>query len=156
MEGLPAFRGAILSKPNTLSEWRKLTDDERAGLVAAIERFKPKVAKTCGDSGAPDMARWLKAGKHLNWMADPSSVSPTIAFDGPPELYASVVRVAGEDFARKWITPCRWRAADRTLLARNSLTARKLTTELSAWLQDKNVSVEIASGNDDAAREVAA
>ena len=144
------------SKPNALTHWRKLSDEERAGLTGAVERFKPKVAKTCGDRGAPDMARWLKDGKHLNWMEPPTSAAPAVTFDGPPELYASVVKAAGDDFARKWLMPCRWRPSDRTLVARNSLTAKKLSTELSVWLRDMNVRVELASGNEDVAREVAA
>lgn len=56
------------SKPNALAAWRKLPDDERAGLMAAIERFRPKVGEVCGDRGAPCMARWLRDGKHLNFL----------------------------------------------------------------------------------------
>lgn len=64
------------SKPNALAAWRKLPDDERAGLMAAIERFRPKVGEVCGDRGAPCMARWLRDGKHLNFLGAPAAELP--------------------------------------------------------------------------------
>lgn len=132
------------SKPNALTEWTKLGEDEQAGLPAAIQRFAPKVSQAHGDKGAPCMARWLKDGKHLNWMA-PAAAAPVPEFDGPPALLASVLHATNEDFVRKWVRPCRWREADRTLVARNSFSAKQLTTQLSAWLAKNDVRVEVAS-----------
>jgi len=69
------------SKPDTLAEWRRLPPDDRANLTACIARFRPHVASTCGGKGAPDMARWLRQGKHLNW----SEAEPVAAVaDGDP------------------------------------------------------------------------
>lgn len=78
-KGPPDFEAAWLayphvkgrsSKPNALAEWRKLPEPERTGMVAAIERFKPKVPEVCRDGGAPGMHRWLRDAKHLDWMAE--------------------------------------------------------------------------------------
>ena len=132
------------SKPNALAEWKKLGDDEQTGLLAAVQRFAPKVGQAHGDKGAPCMARWLRDGKHLNWMA-PAGTGPVLEFDGPPALLASVIRATSEDFAQKWVKPCHWREADRTLVARNSFSAKQLTTQLAAWLAKNDVRVEVAA-----------
>ncbi len=131
------------SKPNALAEWKKLGEDEQAGLPAAIQRFAPKVGQAHGDKGAPCMARWLKDGKHLNWMP-PAAAAPVLEFDGPPALLASVLHATNEDFVRKWVRPCRWREADRALVARNSFSAKQLMTQLSGWLAKNDVRVEVA------------
>ena len=65
-------------------QWRKLPSDQRAGLTAALERFRPKISQTCGDRRAPDMARWLRDGKHLDWLA-------TAPADMPEERWAMIV-----------------------------------------------------------------
>lgn len=62
------------SKPEAQTEFNRLPEDERAGMVAAIVRFKPNVSETCGGKGAPDMAVWLKKGKHLNWMGETATM----------------------------------------------------------------------------------
>ena len=139
------------SKPNALAEWKKLGDDEQTGLLAAVQRFAPKVSQAHGDKGAPCMSRWLRDGKHLNWMA-PAGAGPVLEFDGPPALLASVIRATSEDFAQKWVKPCHWREADRTLVARNSFSAKQLTTQLAAWLAKNDVRVEVAG---DAGQEAA-
>lgn len=64
------------SKPNALAAWRKLPEDERDGLPGALERFRPKVGEVCGDRGAPCMARWLRDGKHLNFLASTAAELP--------------------------------------------------------------------------------
>lgn len=119
--------------------------------MAAIQRFAPNVTETCGGKGAPDMAVWLKAGKHLNWQAESSSVSPATTFDGPPDLRAAVVRERDEDFARRWLDHyCRWRPTDRTLLAANETVAAALKRDLAAWLTRAQVRVEVAAANTNA------
>lgn len=80
-----------------------------------------------------------------------STAGPTVpaAFDGPPELRAAVVRETDEDFARRWLDSyCRWRPADRTLLARNGFVAATLTKQLAAWLERAKVRVEVEAAND--------
>lgn len=70
-------------------------------------------------------------------------------FDGPPELRVAVVRETDEDFARRWLDSyCRWRPADRTLLARNGFVAATLTKQLAAWLERAKVRVEVEAAND--------
>lgn len=70
-------------------------------------------------------------------------------FDGPPDLRAAVVRETDEDFARRWLDSyCRWRPADRTLLARNGFVAATLTKQLAAWLERAKVRVEVEAAND--------
>lgn len=80
-----------------------------------------------------------------------SAAGPTVpaAFDGPPELRAAVVRETDEDFARRWLDSyCRWRPADRTLLARNGFVAATITKQLAAWLERAKVRVEVEAAND--------
>lgn len=130
------------SKPNALEAWKALPSDEQSGLVAAIQRFKPKVSQAHGDRGAPCMARWLRDGKHLNWLVTPAAVPAVRSFDGPENLFTSVVRAAGQEFADKWIAPCRWRASNRTLIALNTFSARRIEADLERWLIDNDVRVE--------------
>lgn len=61
------------SKPKAVEQWRRLSAEHRDGLPAAIERFKPNVGSVCRDAGAPCMARWLRDGKHLDWLAEPAA-----------------------------------------------------------------------------------
>lgn len=138
------------SKPNAQAVFDRLPADERAGMVAAIQRFVPNVGEVCGGKGAPDMAVWLKDGKHLNWQGDDVGAAPaSLTFDGPPELRAAVVRETDEDFARRWLDSyCRWCPADRTLLARNGFVAATLTKQLAAWLERAKVRVEVEAAND--------
>jgi hypothetical protein len=72
------------SKPNAQAEFDRLPPDEQAGLVAAIERFKPNVPDACGGKGAPDMAVWLKQAKHQNWTSGPAA-------DHSPEVWQQLV-----------------------------------------------------------------
>lgn len=128
------------SKPNALEQWEALTADEQAGLITAIGQFKPKVAQICGDKGAPCMARWLKDARHLSFVA-PGSALPAPVFDGPPEVFASVARAAGEDFANKWLPQCRYDGKQRRLIARNAFAAKKLRAELGAWSAKNDVTI---------------
>lgn len=129
------------SKPNAATEWARLPADERAGLVAAITRFTPNVAETCGGKGAPDMARWLKDGKHLGWQADSGAVEAS-TFRGPPELRASIVRAKDEDFARRWLDHyCTWDPENRILMAKTPTVAATLTRELNGWAERTKVTI---------------
>lgn len=138
------------SKPNAAAVWAKLPADEREGLVAAIRRFAPNVGETCGGKGAPDMAVWLKDGKHLNWQAEASMAeawAPT--FDGPPELRARIVALKDDAFARRWLDHyCRWRGSDRTILAVNATVAETLKAELAGYFAERRISVAVAAAND--------
>lgn len=83
----PHFAGRS-SKPDACAEWKRLPLDERTGLVGAILRFTPKVPEVCGGKGAPDMARWLKHGKHLAWIG--TQTGPAGA-DWPDSRWAQAV-----------------------------------------------------------------
>lgn len=130
------------SKPKASDEFAKLPPDERASLPAAAERFAANVDDACGGKGAPDMARWLREGKHMNWQADEATASKSATFDGPPELRASVVAVKDEDFARRWIDHyCAWLPAERRLVARTNAVAATLNRELADWAKRAKVTI---------------
>lgn len=81
--------------------------------------------------------------------AGPANSTGPAVFDGPPELRAALVRETDEDFAQRWLDSyCRWRPADRTLLARNRFVAATLTKQLAAWLERAKVRVEVEAAND--------
>lgn len=137
------------SKPNAASEWAKLPEDERAGLPAAIARFAPNVAETCGGKGAPDMAVWLKAGKHLNWQGDDVGVDAPKSTFNDARVRASIVQATDEDFARSYVDPyCRWVPNGRRLEAAKPAVVAALTARLSAWAKAKEVTIAVTAAND--------
>lgn len=69
------------SKPDTLSQWRKLSVAERLSLPAACARYRRLGAEPKGECGAPAMERWLKRGLHLNWTDD----GEPVAAEGPAD-----------------------------------------------------------------------
>ena len=130
----PHFEGRS-SKPNSLAQWRKLPAEEQAQLSAAIGRFRPNVERVCGGKGAPDMAVWLKDGKHLNWQAaGGASPAPAPTFNGPPELRSRIASDHGEPFAATYIDTATWDGPHRLLIAANAVYATKLKTEAEAFL----------------------
>lgn len=138
------------SKPNAAAEWAKLPEDERAGLPAAIARFAPNVAETCGGKGAPDMAVWLKAGKHLNWhdAGSGESTGPAPTFNDA-RVRASIVQATDEDFARSYVDPyCRWVPNGRRLEAAKPAVVAALTARLFAWAKAKDVTIAVSAAND--------
>lgn len=141
------------SKPNAAAQFAKLPADERAGLVEAIGRFAPNVAETCGGKGAPDMALWLRDGKHLNWSVDDvGSADAAPTFDAPP-VRASIVQATDEDFARSYVDHyCRWVPEGRRLEATKPAVVAILTGKLSAWAKAKDVTIALMSANDPAAQ----
>lgn len=137
------------SKPNSQATFDRLPPDEQSGLVAAISRFAPNVGEVCGGKGAPDMAVWLKDGKHLNWQGGVTSAVPTASWSGPPAVRESIVRAKDEDFARKWIDPyCQWSPTDRTLLVANVYAAKQITQELPGWFTANRAHIAVAPAND--------
>ncbi len=69
------------SKPDSLSQWRKLSPAARASLPAACARYRRLGAEPKGECGAPAMERWLKRGLHLNWVED----AEPAATEGPAD-----------------------------------------------------------------------
>ena len=69
------------SKPDSLSQWRKLSVAERLSLPAACARYRRLGAEPKGECGAPAMERWLKRGLHLNWTED----GEPVAAEGPAD-----------------------------------------------------------------------
>lgn len=119
------------SKPNSLAEWKKLPAEEREGLVAAIERFKPKVETVCGGKGARCMSRWLKDGLHLNWMEGGSQASaPTRTWSGPADVRAAILTATDPEFVVSYLDPCEWREGPpRVVVAPNEYVASRLRKE---------------------------
>lgn len=79
----------------------------------------------------------------------PAMEASTVTFDGPPELRAAIVSIKDEDFFRTWVAHyCRWRAADRTIIARNEAVAATLRRELARYLADREITVQVAAAND--------
>lgn len=137
------------SKPNALAEWRKLPEVERAGLVTAVGRFAPNVAETCGGKGAPDMAVWLKAGKHLNWQAESASTAPAAPTFHAPQVRASIVHATDEDFAVRYLDHyCRWDGETRRIEAVKPAIAAALTGRLNGWAERNRVTIAVMAAND--------
>lgn len=127
-----------------------------ANLDAAsqAERFRNHALQNdrrCRDwSGA--WRNWVvgaidKAPKSAPLLAIAGSSGPAVApvFDGPALLRDSVVAVAGEAFAVKYIDQCRWAPETRTLLAKTGFAADEIRKELRRWLEKNNVRVDVAA-----------
>lgn len=84
------------SKPATFAEWERLPAPEAEALLGCIERFRPNVERVCGGKGAPCMSRWLKDGKHLNWMPYEAPEPVVSEWRGP----AKVVDILAQGFDR--------------------------------------------------------
>ncbi|MBP7705572.1 MAG: hypothetical protein KA105_09860 [Caulobacter sp.] len=132
------------SKPDSLTQWRKLPQDERDGLADACQRFRAGVSETCGGKGAPDMARWLRAGKHLNWI---QQAQPAVAkaWDGPDAVRAAIALQIREGFAASYVDTSRWRPVPPTIIAPNEFMAGKLRKEAGEVLERLGVRVAVAA-----------
>jgi len=130
------------SKPDALTEWVKLPKPEREGMEGAIERFLPKVETTCGGKGAPDMARWLKHGKHLNWLEnEPVNRVALAIFPGPAEIRSAVLAMKGEDWVRSYLDQSGWDEAETLVIPHNGHAADRMRRELGALLAERGVSI---------------
>jgi hypothetical protein len=126
------------SKPEAVKLWSKLPPDEQTSLPGAIRQFSEKVETVCGGKGAPDMAVWLRQGKHLSWIEAEQAKPAVSPFAGPPEVRQAVVTAKGEVFARNYVDPCAWHDGERRLIARNGIALKALRSEVG-------VTVEIAA-----------
>ena len=91
----------------------------------------------------------LREGSYGPVPSAAATAQPAATFDGPPDLRAAVVREKDEDYARRWLDHyCRWRQADRTLLARSEVVASTLRRDLGGYLRDRKINVEVAPAND--------
>jgi len=133
------------SKPETLKLWRKLPPDEQQALAGAARSFAGKVGTVCGDKGAPDMAEWLRKGKHADWIDFGSNVAPIRPFGGPPEVRQAIATAKGEGFAAAYVDPCGWDAENRCLIARTETAAKALKSEAGAVLAARQVTVAKAA-----------
>ena len=130
------------SKPEAVKLWSKLPPDEQTALPGAIRQFGAKVDTICGGKGAPDMAVWLRQGKHLAWLEAEAAKPAVIPFAGPPEVRAAVVTAKGEGFAIAYVDPCGWDEGRRALIARTSTAAKALEIEVGAVLRARRVTVQ--------------
>jgi hypothetical protein len=133
------------SKPESLKLWLKLPADEQSSLAGAASAFAAKLSTVCGDKGAPDMAVWLRQGKHADWLEAAANVVPLMSFSGPPEVRQAVVSAKGEPFARSYVDPCQWDDTGRRLIARNGIAFKALQSEVGAVLAARHVSIERAA-----------
>jgi DNA-binding transcriptional ArsR family regulator len=129
------------SKPESLKVWTKLPAEERAGLMGAIRQFTPRVEKICGGCGAPDMAVWLRQGKHLAWIEAEAARPSAVTFAGPAEVRRIVVEAKGEGFASAYLDHCRWDDGPRRLLAKTDTAATTLGREVGRVLQEQGVTI---------------
>jgi len=129
------------SKPESLKLWAKLPEEEQAGLLGAIRRFTPNVEKICGGCGAPDMAVWLRQGKHLSWIEAEAARPSAVIFAGPQDVRQAVVQAKGEGFASAYLDHCKWDGELRQLLAKTDTAATTLGREVGRVLQEQGVSI---------------
>lgn len=71
------------SKPKALGHWRRLPASERELLPAACAAYRAKGREPNAECGSPGMDRWLRDGRHADWLASPKT-SPTAT----PEVIA--------------------------------------------------------------------
>lgn len=117
-----------------------------AGLLAAYRSETYSGDKAKGVHRLIEKDRWAS---FIETSAAPAAAAPSPTFDGPPALRASIVAEKDEDFAVRWLDHyCRWREADRTLLARTPAVAATLNRELAAWLARVKVTVSVDAAND--------
>lgn len=64
-------------------------------------------------------------------------------------IQTEIVALKDDAFARRWLDHyCRWRAADRTILAVNATVAETLRAELAGYFAERRIRVEVAAAND--------
>lgn len=86
-----------------------------------------------------------RAPKSATITSLPTGPKVAAAFDGPPELRASVASFAGEPFAVKYLDQCRWDSVNRTLIAKTGFAADEMRRELRKWLDKNRVAVSVAA-----------
>jgi hypothetical protein len=83
----PHVRGRS-SKPKSLAQWRRLPAAAREALPAAVARYAREGREPRAECGAPAMDRWLRDGRHLDWLqAERPSDAPVT-----PEVAAARLR----------------------------------------------------------------
>jgi uncharacterized protein YdaU (DUF1376 family) len=134
------------SKPNSLKEWRMLPGVEQTGMVGAISRMRPEAEKAFGGKGAPDMARWLKAGKHLSYPA-PDTVVPEFEWKGPAWIKAEVMSHHDHKRLSAYLDRCEWKAIGKggNVTCARSLVVDVLKEGVGAQLADQGVTINLAA-----------
>lgn len=83
----PHVRGRS-SKPKALLQWRRLPAAARAALPDAVTRYAREGREPRAECGAPAMDRWLRDGRHLDWLqAERPAAAPVT-----PEVAAARLR----------------------------------------------------------------
>ncbi|USQ97257.1 DUF1376 domain-containing protein [Caulobacter sp. RL271] len=80
--------------------------------------------KSC--HGFYDEGRWENFGATADAAGLPGGVADLFGFDGPAQVRAAVVAAGGDDYARSYLDPATWRAADATILTSTKLAAEVL------------------------------
>jgi uncharacterized protein YdaU (DUF1376 family) len=123
-----------------------------SAIWAAIQNFYALPASTKdGGQYANGAAVVLNSDRWREFAAPAAldSAPAAATFDGPPELRARIVALKDDAFARRWLDHyCRWRPADRTILAVNATVAETLKAELAGYFAERRIRVEVAAAND--------
>lgn len=125
-------------------------EDPHGVIMAGLARA---VAGWSDPKYVPHPSTWLNQGRWADEVTPVAIIAPLLGamsppvvavFDGPSQLRESVLGVAGEAFAVKYIDQCRWDAATRTLLAKTGFAADEIRRELRQWLAATKVNVGVA------------
>jgi hypothetical protein len=93
----------------------------------------------------PSLQKWLGEGRYRAWAS--GAVLQVRMWTGPPDIWAAAVAWRGEDWARSWLLPCRWRDLPQppTIIAPRQLTRDRLVDGLRELLKERGISVELES-----------
>jgi hypothetical protein len=153
VEGRKRSKSQAKTKPFWSAAAKAAGGAER--LLAAVRRYVAEDQTHKGECGPPAFDRWLRDGRWEHWLPGGSGLgsadapSPASTFDGPAEIRAWVAERHSEPYARSYLDPCSWSAADRTLIAANPFAENKLRHDLADICQRWKFSVRHAAGNDD-------
>jgi len=84
----PHVRGRS-SRPKALIQWRRLPPEARGLLTEAVARYAREGREPRADCGAPAMDRWLRDGRHIDWL---QAAAPAPATPAGPEVLAARLR----------------------------------------------------------------
>ena len=69
------------SKPKALAAWKRLSAEVRTALPVACSRYRAEGREPRADCGAPGMDRWLRDGRHADWI-ETAPDPPVVADQG--------------------------------------------------------------------------
>jgi hypothetical protein len=125
---VPAARTAFAAQAVLVGDPMRLVEAGRACVRAPSTKAR--------SVPLPGLHRWLERQMYLGRLKASAAqglgegeAGPS-GWDGPPEVWAEIVRTCGGGFARSYLAPCRWEATTRTVVPPWSGARTKL---LAAW-----------------------